>query len=523
MHAPDTPPVPLVYLSIGASVIPLAPRDKKPYLEILDGGTWAPFQSGRPSERVVLAWLDRGHDHNWGVVCGQVSDGLYCGDSDDRGFAEWILAHARDPLLRGACVVRSGSGKAHIWFRSDNKLLSGAWRIRGSQKMGDIRGDGNGAAGPSYMVVPPSIHPDTGQPYQFVAGSMRRLPTIANGEEFLADILRAYLNEHPGQGPVAVASNSKEILTLDDDERLRTLGEITALGLKRKIYDTLMVPGNQAPGTRHWRDMPPDSRSEIDYAVACELIRKKLSFEQIERIFAVSLVGGNCYRDKQRSNHGYGYLEYTYRKARAAVDAEAQASQRAAGTNFLVTNVVRERFDEDISIYHLTVECTKANGNVITAQVKLDDRSLQKREVVELAFGTQIQFVPEFRANQQARQFFGTFGQAVMDMAEANEVRQAADAYTRLGPLAGRVRDFLRRLPKSEPADQGYLDRLGWQADGLFYIVGIELMRMLRNEDRTFKNEDGPKLMGLLGTHHRMTHRWPDGQTTEILVLKLRP
>jgi hypothetical protein len=45
----------------------------------------------------------------------------------------------RDPLMRGACIVRSGSGKAHIWF------ISPAWSRMsggpGGAKVGDVRGD----------------------------------------------------------------------------------------------------------------------------------------------------------------------------------------------------------------------------------------------------------------------------------------------------------------------------------------------------------------------------------------------
>src|SRR5262245_12614456 len=103
MYAPDVPP-PLEYLRQGASVIPLAPHDKRPYLAILDNQTWAPYQQRRARLDEVKVWLARGADHNWGVVCGTVSGGLYCGDVDDPHFARWVIEHARDPILRGACV-----------------------------------------------------------------------------------------------------------------------------------------------------------------------------------------------------------------------------------------------------------------------------------------------------------------------------------------------------------------------------------------------------------------------------------
>ena len=517
MQAPDSrEPIPLRYLRVRASVIPLAPHDKQPYFELLEGGTWAPYQQRRASDGEVLGWLAHGHDHNWGVVCGQVSDGLYCGDVDDLDFAQWVLDHARDPLLRGACVVESGSGKAHIWFRSPNKLLSARWKLPRGKTVGDIRGDGNGNAGPSYMVVPPSIHPDTGDKYRFVAHSFSDLPSIENGEAFLADVLRAYLNNDPFVEPPQVASNSKEVLQLDDDEKTSVLNKIRALNLKGKFRDALLVAGNQDPGTRHWQSA--SSRSEIDFAVVCELLRRGLDFDQIERIFAASYIGANGYRDAGRANHGYGYLKLTYDNALREINAQQQASQAAIGQNFEVKEVIRERFDWQTSYFLLTADCQNADGSVRHGvQVRIPDDDLMEMKRFQKAFFKRTQFMPEFRANQLGNRFGSTFGQAVANMAK--EVVQAPEAATRLGPAVGRLRDLMRRLPKEEPRDRGDMRELGWQVNGVFYLNANEVTYELRRDDRALGNDDTLPALDMLGTYYRITRQWPDGATTEILVL----
>ena len=202
MQAPDAREhIAVRYQRQKFSVIPLEVHGKRPHEGLLPGRQWAPYQATPAERAVVTTWTAMTPEPNWGLVCGQVSGGLYCGDCDDFGYAQWVLAHARDPLLRGACVVKSGSGKAHIWFLSPTRLESHVWKPRTGTKVGDVRGDGRPGALGSYMVVPPSIHPDTGQPYEVVAGSFDALPMIDNGDAFLAEILAAYRQEVPDSTP----------------------------------------------------------------------------------------------------------------------------------------------------------------------------------------------------------------------------------------------------------------------------------------------------------------------------------
>src|SRR5262245_29340907 len=435
---------------MGYSVIPLAPRDKRPYVAILDEHAWSPYQKRRPSEDEIHGWLARGHDHNWGVVCGSVSGGLYCGDVDDPWFARWAIEHARDPVFRGACVVETGSHKAHIWFLSSDPVRSGKWRPRGGKAVGDIRGEGNGDAGPSYMVVPPSVHPD-GDQYTFRAGSMRSLPTVANGDEFLADILAAYLRENPQGTPPQPSSSNKDVLSLDPDDQARVWNQVRDLSLSVRYRDTILEPGHQDPASRHWQRSPVSSHSDIDFSVCCELIRKGLSFEQIERVFAACKIGAACYRNTSRPNHGYSYLKLTYDNALADVERKKQDARLATGTNFQVLDAGRIEYDKGQSRYRLRLECTRHDSTKFIADIEIDDIDLTTLERFEKACFRLIQFTPEFSNNQQGRHFLRTFGQAVAN--SVTDVRIAPAVETRLGSLAQVLRRFLRMLRDGQPAD----------------------------------------------------------------------
>jgi len=517
MFAPDTP-VPLQYLRLGASVIPLAPHDKRPYSSILDGQTWAPYQNRRPTQDEVRGWLARGVEHNWGVVCGQVSGGLYCGDVDEPVFARWVIEHARDPIFKGACIVESGSHKAHIWFRSDSQVFSGRWKPRGGKAVGDIRGDGSGGAGPSYMVVPPSIHPDTGEAYVVRTGSFERLPVVPNGEQFLQDILATYLQSHPQPALPPPASSSKTILDLDDDERQRVFDGVRALKLKARIKDTLLVPGNQDFNSRHWQ-RSVSSHSEIDFAVCCELIRKGQGFEQIERIFAACLVGAACYRNKQRSNHGYSYLKATYDAAWAEVERERQAARVAAGTNFKVLDALRIQFDVGESRYRLAVECTRSDMSTFQAQVEIDDEDLLSMDRFQSACLKQIQFVPDFANNQQGRHFKSTFGQAVAN--SVTEVRVALEVQTRFGLLAMALRDQLRALRDGEPESARHTSGLGWRVGNTYYLRGMRVLHIWRALDHNFQPQLSERVYRILGHYEPFTQYWPDGTSESVMRLVL--
>lgn len=509
------------YLRLGYSVIPLQPLSKKPYTGVLSGGEWGPYQQRLATNEEVQVWLTHnGPEPNWGLVCGQISGGLYCGDCDngDPLFPPWVLEHARDPIFQGACIVRSGSGLAHIWFKSPNALRSQRWKPSQGRAVGDIRGDGAAGRGPSYMVVPPSLHPDTQEAYRVLVGSFDKLPVIDNGEAFLADILKAYRREVPDRDAPPTPSSSMHILQLTADERLVVQAHVLDLRLKGKIRDTLLVPGNQDPGSRHWMHMADGSHSGIDYAVVCELIRKNQTLEQVERIYAGTEVGRACYANKSRSHHGHSYLETTYVGALAKVEEERRNSRIATGADFTVLEAIKRRVGKDAK-YILRLQSSVAGREPVVGSVEVVATVLFTEDAFKRAVFEQTGFVLTFQPNQMGKHNYPSFVRAV-DLMVTEEV-VAPPGASREGYLAVEIENWIRTLPvhTSPPPTLGDAPGLGWRIGSTHYLRLQEVGRRLQSLRTPFKHsEDLYTVLDHLGPWDFEYHTWPGISTQETLI-----
>jgi hypothetical protein len=506
------------YLALGANIIPLQTRDKRPYLSVLQDGVWSPFQKRRVTREEAQLWIERG-TQNWGLICGEISGGIYCGDVDNMEFARWVLDHARDPLLRGACIVESGSGKAHIWFRCPNRVQSGVWYLTNrAAHAGDVRGDGRSGAGPSYMVVPPSIHPDTGRAYQIRSGGFENLPTVPNGEAFLKAVGDAYLSETPVPGAIPPRANDRSILQLSDDEKTDTFSKVRGLNMKQRIKDTLLVPGNQAPGTRHWNNVP--SQSEIDYAVICELIRKEQDFEAIERIFACCEIGGTTYRDKSRANHGYGYLKLTFDRARDSIEQARQAARVASGANFKVLRAARYIIGPDEAQYTLDIEVVSNTGTTRLLSVAVPAVDLLTEQTFIRKCFLQVHWTPKFLPGQRGHNF-SDFTDAVSSMVEeeTHAPMEASDAGYAARIMLNLLKPMIERPLPNGPAETS---ALGWRTGEAFYLRFGDVVQRLKAQIHPFKPGIALEALKQIGEYQSLTHRYPNGETEQVIVLSLR-
>lgn len=127
----------LWYAAHGLAAIPL--QGKVP--------TIADWQHARPQDTAHHHWAD---GCNVGVVCGAASGGLVILDFDD--LEKDFLFCELFPDLLNTCVVKSRRGY-HRYYHSDELPVSR--KLPGV----DLLSTGRQA------VAPPSIHPDTGQPY----------------------------------------------------------------------------------------------------------------------------------------------------------------------------------------------------------------------------------------------------------------------------------------------------------------------------------------------------------------------
>lgn len=136
----------LNYLKQGFSVIPLSPKSKIPPKDF----QWAQFQKRRASEEEVIGWFFENPDYNLGIVTGKISN-LVVVDIEKDGETKDYAPTA---------MVKSGGGGWHMYYRYPASSEVGCHgRFR---ELTDIKADGG------YVVAPPSIHCDTGLPYEWI-------------------------------------------------------------------------------------------------------------------------------------------------------------------------------------------------------------------------------------------------------------------------------------------------------------------------------------------------------------------
>lgn len=113
------------------------------------------WQRGEPAKLDrILKWTTSGH--NLGLRTGRISGVIVLDDDSPDGSASAKLS-----LPKTATVI-TGSGKRHYYFRAPDFKVGNS--VKTVAEGIDIRGDGG------QVVFPGSIHPDTGQPYQWAPG-----------------------------------------------------------------------------------------------------------------------------------------------------------------------------------------------------------------------------------------------------------------------------------------------------------------------------------------------------------------
>jgi hypothetical protein len=134
------------YLDRGWPVIPVL--GKTPVV------SWASYQKQRPSVDEVREWFASSENYNLAVVTGQISELVVidCDTAEDAAW--WREHHALTPL-----EVTTGRGGKHFYYRHPHGHVGNRTSIL--DRSIDVRGDGG------LVVAPPSVHPETGNPYRW--------------------------------------------------------------------------------------------------------------------------------------------------------------------------------------------------------------------------------------------------------------------------------------------------------------------------------------------------------------------
>jgi Bifunctional DNA primase/polymerase, N-terminal len=147
MDKPDILEAARGYAGLGLPIIPLS--GKVPAIK-----GWQQFVANEVNLRLYFG--DQGC--NVGLRTGE--SGYLVVDTDTDEAEEWVKTHLPESPMR----ARSGSGSLHSYFEAPpKKEVRNKQGWKGIQGL-DVRGHGG------YIVLAPSIHPETGKRYEWVTG-----------------------------------------------------------------------------------------------------------------------------------------------------------------------------------------------------------------------------------------------------------------------------------------------------------------------------------------------------------------
>lgn len=170
------------YTKAGLSIVPKETGGKETFVE------WKEFQTRIPTDDELREWFEGKKWEEIGIsaVCGNVSGGkegygLVGLDFDNMKFWEPWLELTQE-LRNGIAISQSGSGKRHVWFRTNGAIGAGrkfypCWSVDTEKAVGRSIGIECARNG-SLLTLPPSYHP-SGARYQWLQGRGSRLPYIS--------------------------------------------------------------------------------------------------------------------------------------------------------------------------------------------------------------------------------------------------------------------------------------------------------------------------------------------------------
>lgn len=143
------------YADAGWVVVPVRPGTKYPALK-----SWAPYEKRRPTDEELKLWFEN-NNVGIGVITGELS-GITVVDNDSHKLGATQLS------LDTPLIAQSGGGGKHFFFKFNPKVST----FKNERVKVDVRSEGG------FIVLPPTIHPDTGKKYKWLAtiDDLEKLP-----------------------------------------------------------------------------------------------------------------------------------------------------------------------------------------------------------------------------------------------------------------------------------------------------------------------------------------------------------
>lgn len=387
------------YLAAGFSVIPVLAGDKQPNYGLLrtpDGerAKWQSYQSHRPTPILLAHWLREDPGTNLGIICGEISGNLVCLDVDSPDFAVWMERECITALMQ-TWVVRTGSGKLHVYLRSPKPLASTTIKDSFGTVLFEVRSEGQ------YVVAPPSLHP-SGTPYVSLWGAparVSRMPDILD----VATRLRDRFETGRKTVTVTAGRTAGVVEAMTDDEKRELLTRLRTLKVPTRVRTALVVAPKA--GQEAWTSCP--SYSEVDWVICKELRFAGLGRLDLHRIYESFDIGLHTYRARPSKDEtgggsmGYAYLEAILDKVDVKLAERAKDALSAVGENFAIVKAIR--YMGDPPSYEVTFHNTDPTiDEDATALLSYED--MQTEHKFRWAVLRQIpRLVPRFRAAHAGR------------------------------------------------------------------------------------------------------------------------
>lgn len=446
----------LRYYECGFSTFPLRPRTKQPAVK------WSRYQTDRASRATISQWWSEWPDAGVAVVAGAVSGGLVVLDVDHHEFSDFVKERAE---RLNTWVVQTGSGKVHIYFRSDERCVTTELKT-GDRFLADIRGDGQGMSGPSYLAAPPTIHPDTGEPYLTLYGSPETIRSVPNACDVFLKIGEKFAGSARLTAPEASNSLPAVLPTMTGISEAEITAKLTAeIGITGKVRRAILRDAK--PGDGEWPNAA--THSEIDFAVSCALVEAGWSAEEVQATFHYFPVGAVHYRDPGRP--GQDYLSRTLGRAQERVQKKQEAARVAEGENFRVKTVTKVSWTDPK--YELLVEENDHEHVVVIEHDDLfSELSFRKR------LGRVTSELPRLKLEHSgSRKKFEQFSNILLHMAAVEYIpEEATDAGHFRAAVAQEMRALLmvvgsRGRPESkEEFEQMWADKENMYVRGTRFV-----------------------------------------------------
>jgi hypothetical protein len=239
------------YVAAGLSVLPIKRGSKRPDARLLplvqyDGDDharpgWRPYEHRLASDAELTRWFAGSQPAGVGIIGGAISGGLLILDLESAdAYQQWrsnAEALLDTTILDCLPVVRTGKG-FHLYARTSEPGGNQKLAMQDGQTIAETRGEGG------YVLAPPTMHPETQQPYTLIHGDLTTIPHLTAAQaRALLDAARALVTEEHPSNANASGQNGSVIDRFNQEHTIEQVLE--RHGYRREQERRYIRPGGE--------------------------------------------------------------------------------------------------------------------------------------------------------------------------------------------------------------------------------------------------------------------------------------